>query len=427
MSVDDIYWVRPLARPIDAVVTVPGSKSITNRALLIAALARGDSTLEGALFSDDTTYMAQAWRSLGVPVEEELDHARFRVHGGAGTFPARTANLFVGNAGTAMRFLVAALCLGHGRFRIDGSARMRQRPIQALLDALRQLGAEVRAEYGNGCPPVLIEAHGLRGGRATIDASKSSQFLSAILQVGPCTERGLEAQLIGPLIAEPYVEMTIKVMQAFGADVQRVGSDYFRVSHREYKGQHYWIEPDASSAHYFWAAAALCGGRVRVPGLHRASLQGDVRFADVLEQMGAEVEFGSDFIEVRGNGVLRGIDIDMNAISDTAMTLAAVAPFASEPVRIRNVAHLRLQESDRLHAMATELNRLGVRVEETADSLTVHPGPIRPNVVETYDDHRIAMSLALIGLRVDGIGIRNPQCVRKTFPEFFARLEALHQ
>ncbi len=426
MSRDEIYWVRPLTRPIDAVVTVPGSKSLTNRALLLAALARGDSTLEGALFSDDTLYMAEAWRSLGIPVEADRAGARFRVQGGAGSFPAQTANLFVGNAGTAMRFLVAALCLGHGHFRIDGSARMRQRPIQALLDALCQLGADVRAEQLNGCPPVVVYARGLRGGRACLDASKSSQFLSAILQVAPCSDEGVEVQLVGQLIAEPYVEMTMRVMRAFGATVERPSERFFRISRQGYAGRQYPIEPDASSAHYFWAAAALCGGRVRVPGLHRTSLQGDVQFASVLEEMGAEAEFGNEFVEVRGSGVLRGIDIDMNAISDTAMTLAAIAPFASGPVRIRNVAHLRLQESDRLHAMATELNRLGAKVEETVDSLTVYPSKVTPTVVETYDDHRIAMSLALVGLRVEGIGIRNPQCVRKTFPDFFARLEALH-
>ncbi|GBD25286.1 3-phosphoshikimate 1-carboxyvinyltransferase [bacterium HR30] len=425
MSLEEIYWVRPVTRPIDAVVTVPGSKSITNRALLLAALAQGDSTLEGALFSDDTLYMAQAWRSLGIAVEEDRASALFRVRGGAGSFPARSADLFVGNAGTAMRFLVAALCLGNGRFRIDGSPRMRQRPIQALLDALCQLGANVHTEHGNGCPPVIVLASGLRGGAATLDASKSSQFLSAILQVAPCTQEGVEVRLVGRLIAEPYVDMTIRVMEAFGAKVERPAEGVFRVARQAYAGRHYRIEPDASSAHYFWAAAALCGGCVRVPGLNRGSLQGDVRFAEVLQQMGAKVQFGDDFIEVCGSGELRGVDIDMNAISDTAMTLAAIAPFARGPVTIRNVAHLRLQESDRLRAMATELTRLGVKVEEAADSLTVHPSSIRPAVVETYDDHRIAMSLALIGLRVSGIGIRNPQCVGKTFPDYFAHLEAL--
>lgn len=426
MSETDIYWVRPLSKPVDAVVEVPGSKSMTNRALLLAALARGDSRLDGALFSDDTTYMAQAWRALGIAVQEDPVASRFCVRGGGGSVPAPAADLYVGNAGTAMRFLTAALCLGHGRYRIDGSARMRERPIQPLLDALQQLGAHVAAERANGCPPVVVHAHGLWGGKATLDASQSSQFLSALLQIGPCTEQGVEVEVTGKVVAEPYVDMTLGVMRAFGATAERDGYRRFWVPPQPYVGREYTIEPDASSAHYFWAAAALCGGRVRVPGLGSASLQGDVRFVEVLAAMGAAVEIGADRIEVRGDGTLRGVSVDMNAISDTAMTLAALGPFASGPVSIRNVAHLRVQESDRIHAMASELQRLGVRVEEAADALTVFPSRVQPGVVETYDDHRIAMSLALIGLRVPGIGIRHPSCVRKTFPNFFEKLEALH-
>jgi len=427
MSEAEIYWVRPLSKPPEATIEVPGSKSLTNRALLLAALARGSSMLHRALFSDDTLYMAEAWRALGIEVAQDAAREQFAVCGGAGSFPATRADLFVGNAGTAMRFLVAALCLGHGNFRIDGSARMRERPIQALLDALVQLGADVTTEQGTGCPPVRVRGRGLRGGTATLDARKSSQFVSAILQVAPCTEKGVELVLVGPPVAEPYVDMTVAVMHAFGVAVERPRERTFWIAPQEYTGRQYEIEPDASSAHYFWAAAALCGGRVRVPGLHRASLQGDVRFADVLAAMGASVTFGPNWIEVCGNDVLQGIDVDMNAISDTAMTLAALAPFANRPTRIGNVAHLRLQESDRLRAMATELSRLGVRVDEEADSLTIYPSRVAPAVVETYDDHRIAMSLALIGLRVPGIGIRNPACVRKTFPNFFDKLEDLYR
>lgn len=422
----EIYWVRPLRNPVDAVVEVPGSKSITNRALMLAALASGESSLEGALFSDDTIYMAQAWRALGIVVTEDPAACRFRVRGGGGSFPASKAELFVGNAGTAMRFLTAALCLGHGEYRIDGSARMRERPMQPLLAALQQLGGQVAAERANGCPPVIVQARGLRGGKATLDASQSSQFLSALLQVGPCTARGVDVEVTGKVVAEPYVDMTLGVMRAFGATVERDGYRRFWVPPQPYTARTYAIEPDASSAHYFWAAAALCGGRVRVSGLGSQSLQGDVRFVDVLAAMGATVEVAADHIEVRSNGTLRGVSVDMNAISDTAMTLAALAPFASGPVSIRNVAHLRVQESDRIHAMATELQRLGVRVEEAADTLTVFPGQVKPTVVDTYDDHRIAMSLTLIGLRVPGIGIRNPGCVRKTFPNFFEKLEALY-
>lgn len=427
MSEAEVYWIRPLVRPPDAVVEVPGSKSLTNRALLLAALARGGSSVERALQSEDTYYMAQAWQQLGISVQFDAEHSRFLVQGGGGTFPASRADLFVGNAGTAMRFLTAALCLGRGVFRIDGTERMRERPVGDLLQALRQLGADVTSERANDCPPVIVRAQGIAGGRARIRASKSSQFVSALLQIGPCTSRGVEIEVEGPLVAAPYVDMTLAVMAAFGAQVEREGYQWFGVKPSGYEGQCYGVEPDASSAHYLWAAAALCNGRVRTPGLGRSSLQGDVRFAEVLARMGAAVEMGEDWIEVRGPGQLEGIDVDMNAISDTAMTLAVLGAFARAPVRIRNVAHLRLQESDRLHAAAAELSRLGIQVQEEADALTVYPGRVRPGVVETYNDHRVAMSFALVGLKVPGIGIRNPRCVEKTFPAYFEVLEGLRR
>jgi 3-phosphoshikimate 1-carboxyvinyltransferase len=422
-----VRMIEPLARPPDCEVRVPGSKSITNRALLIAALAHGVSTLEGTLASDDTHYMAAAWRRLGVDVDEDGGAERCTVHGCGGSVPAAAAQLFVGNAGTAMRFLVAAVCLAHGRFHIDGTERMRQRPIQDLLDGLTQLGARVRSAADGGCPPVIIDADGLPGGEARIAADKSSQFVSALLLVAPCTRRGVELRVSGPLVAAPYVDMTIGVMRAFGVTVSREGYDCFTVAPQPYSARTYRIEPDASSAHYFLAAAALCGGRVRVPGLSRTSLQGDVRFVDLLEQMGAAVTRGEDFVEVRGGAELDGIEADLNAISDTAPTLAALAPFARRTVTLRNIAHVRLQESDRLHAVATELQRLGVRVRELDDGLVIEPSAIRPAIVDTYDDHRIAMSFALVGLRTAGIGIRDPQCVSKTFPSFFERLEELRR
>ena len=422
-----VYKITPLARPPECEVRVPGSKSITNRALLIAALAQGESTLDGVLFSDDTHYMAEGWRQLGITVREDTNAERFIVTGGGGAIPAQGADLYVGNAGTAMRFLVAALCLGHGRFRIDGSARMQQRPIQELLDALAELGGQARSAAGNGFPPVVVEAEGLLGGHARVAAAKSSQFLSALLMVAPYAHRRTELEVVGSLVAPPYVDMTIGVMGGFGVTVVRDDYRRFTIEPQAYAARPYRIEPDASSAHYFLAAAALCGGRVRVEGLGYASLQGDVRFVDVLEQMGAVVVRGDHFLEVRGGAQLDGIAVDMNSISDTVPTLAALAPFARRPVTIRNVAHVRLQESDRLHAVATELQRLGVPVYEREDGLCIEPSAIRPAVVETYDDHRLAMSFALIGLRVPGIGIRDPECVRKTFPEYFARLEALRR
>ena len=424
---DAVYMVQPLAQPPNCTVRLPGSKSITNRALLIAALADGDSTLDDALFSDDTQYMADAWRRLGVAIEADPAAHRFHVRGCGGAIPASTAELFAGNAGTAMRFLVAALCLGHGHFRIDGTSRMRQRPIQDLLDALAQLGAAVRCESPGGCPPVTVDAEGLRGGRATIAANKSSQFLSAVLLVAPYARDGVILEVSGEVVAPPYVDITDAVMRAFDVTLSRDGYRRFVVTPQHYSARHYRIEPDASSAHYFLAAAALTGGRVVVEGLGNSSIQGDVHFVDVLERMGATVERQHDTLTVQGTEQLDGIDVDMNAISDTAPTLAAIAPFARSRVTIRNVAHLRLQESDRLRAVATELHRLGVRVRELPDGLVIEPSAIQPAVVDTYDDHRIAMSFALVGLRVAGIGIRDPECVRKTFPDFFERLEGLRQ
>ncbi len=424
---EDVYRVQPLTQPPDCTIRVPGSKSITNRALLIAALAEGESVLEGALFSDDTRYMAESWGRLGVSIETITAAQRVVVRGCGGVIPASTAELFVGNAGTAMRFLVAALCLGHGRFHIDGTPRMQQRPIQDQLDALQQLGARVRCTAEPGCPPVRIDADGLAGGHARIAGAKSSQFLSAVLLIAPYARDAVEVEVVGPLVAASYIDMTIGVMRTFGVSVERDGYRRFTIQPQRYNGQRYAIEPDASSAHYFLAAAALTGGHVRVNGLGNASLQGDVRFVDVLEQMGATVQRGDDFLDVRGGRELDGVDVDMNLISDTMPTLAAIAPFARRPVTIRNVAHVRLQESDRLRAVATELRRLGVRVHELDDGLTIEPSVVRPAVVQTYDDHRIAMSFALVGLRVPGIDIHDPGCVSKTFPDYFARLEELRR
>jgi 3-phosphoshikimate 1-carboxyvinyltransferase len=418
--------IEPLAEPPDAIVTVPGSKSITNRAVLLAGLAQGRSELRGALFSDDTRYMVGALRALGARVAADEAAARLCVDGCGGTWPVTEAELFVGNAGTAMRFLTAALCLGDGRYRLDGSPRMRERPIGELVDALAQLGAT--ATCVGGVPPVVSRGGGLRGGRAELSADRSSQFLSALLQVAPYAARDVTIALRGTVIAQPYVDMTVAVMAQWGVAVERDGYREFRVAAgQRYRAQPYAIEPDASSAHYFLAAAALTGGRVQVGGLSRASLQGDVRFAELLERMGAQVEWQPDAIAVRGPERLGGVDADLNAISDTAPTLAAIAPFASAPVHIRNVAHLRWQESDRLRAVAAELTRLGVRVEERADGLSVWPSAIVPAVVQTYDDHRIAMAFALIGLKVAGMRIADPDCVAKTFPDYFARLEGLRR
>ncbi|MBI1817784.1 MAG: 3-phosphoshikimate 1-carboxyvinyltransferase [Deltaproteobacteria bacterium] len=424
----DAIAIRPLTQPPDAVVAVPGSRSVTNRALLIAALGEGRSTLDGASFSDDTDAMAAAWRTLGVPVAEDAAALRFVVDGCSGQWPVVNAVLDARAAGTAMRFLTAALCVGRGHYRLDGTARMRERPIQDLLDALSQLGARVRSEHDTGCPPVVIDARGLPGGTATVAGDKSSQFLSALLMAAPYAQRDVTIAVRGQLIARPFVDMTLGVMADFGVAVERDADLRFRIrSGQRYRGRTYRIEPDALGAHYFFAAAAVTGGRVRVNGIGRHSTQGDARFVEVLATMGATVTRTDEFIEVIGPTQLHGVDVDLNEISDTALTLAAIAPFASTPVRIRNVAHIRLQESDRLHAAATELQRLGVAVSEHDDGLEIQPSPVQPATVQTYDDHRVAMSFALIGLRVPGIRIADPACVAKTFPDYFARLESLRR
>lgn len=416
--------IQPVTTPIDAEVAIPGSKSITNRALLIAALADGISQLDNALMSDDTRYMANALRDLGIRIDE--NPATFRVFGTGGRIPADNAELHIGNSGTSARFLTAYLGLGHGTYLVDGVARMRERPIQDLLDGLAPLGATARCEGKDGvCPPVLMVASGLRGGRTVMRGNKSSQYFTALLQVAPYAQTDVEIRVEGDLVSKPYIDLTIAVMRDFGVEVTNRNYRSFAVrAGQRYEPRAYPIEPDASNASYFFAAAALTGGRVRVPHLTAQSVQGDVAFVDILSQMGCRVRKGPDGIEVRGTGRLSGMDLDMNATPDIAPTLCALAPFASGPVDIRNVAVLRLHETDRIAALKTELNKLGVRVETRADGLTVYPAShIRPAALDAYDDHRMAMSLSLIGLKIPGITINDPACVAKTFPTYFDVLE----
>lgn len=419
--------ITPAARPVDATVVLPGSKSYTNRALLVAALADGESVLRQALFSDDTDYMAAALRTLGFDVREDREGSEFRVSGLGGRIPAPQAELFVGNAGTAARFLVSFVALGRGRYVIDGVDRMRQRPIQPLIEGLGQLGVRVRAMRDNGCPPVAVEAAGVRGGSARMRGDVSSQYFTSILLIAPLTEAGVELEVEGELVSRPYIDMTASTLRAFGAEMANEGYRRFRVTGRQrYQARTYDVEPDASAASYFFAAAAVTGGRVRVLHLGRDTAQGDIRFVRVLERMGCRVEQTDESTEVWGPERLRGdIEVDMGDLSDTAQTLAAIAPFAGGPVAIRNVAHMRAKETDRVAAVAAELRRLGVRADELLDGLVVHPGEVRPGAVETYDDHRMAMSFAVTGLRAPGIRVLDPGCVSKTFPDFWERFGAL--
>jgi 3-phosphoshikimate 1-carboxyvinyltransferase len=409
---------------------VPGSKSITNRALLVAALADGQSELRGALHSDDTIYMAEALNALGIAVESDKSGASFHVAGGGGTFPAMEADLYVGNSGTTMRFLMAALPLGHGHFRIDGVPRMRLRPAAPLIAALNDLGADARSELDTGCPPIVVQANGLPGGKTCMAGDLSSQYFSALLMSAPYARKGVEVGVSGDLVSKPYLPMTAEVMAAFGvtADLDSVTWQTLGVRPgQRYTGRTYAIEPDASNASYFFAAAAVTGGRVRVNGLGRSSAQGDLGFVEVLRKMGAEVEIGEDFTEVQGpaNGDLRAVDLDLGPISDTAQTLAAIAPFAAGTTTIRGVAHARLKETDRVAALAAELRRLGQEVEEFSDGLRITPRPIQPAEIQTYDDHRMAMSFAVAALRAPGIRLLDPGCVAKTFPRFFDVLDTV--
>jgi 3-phosphoshikimate 1-carboxyvinyltransferase len=389
-------------------------------------LADGYSRIVGALDSEDTRVMIEGLRRLGIGIESTDDGKTLVVEGAKGEVPVLDADLFCANSGTTIRFLTALATLGHGAFRLDGVERMRERPIGDLLDALNQLGADVRSENDNGCPPMIVHASGLPGGTATVRGDISSQFLSALLMAAPAAHSPVELAIEGQLVSQPYVKMTAGVMRAFGVTMD-VSSDWARFkipAPQVYSACRYVVEPDASAASYVWAAAAITGGEVTVAGLSAASLQGDVAFADCLEQMGCEIRRETGSITVVGRP-LRSIDADMNATSDTAQTLAVVALFAAGPTTIRGVAHIRHKETDRIAALATELRKLGAEVTEHEDGLTVHPAKLRPATIDTYNDHRMAMSFALAGLRIAGVRINNPRCVEKTYPRYFEDLESL--
>ncbi|OQZ04939.1 MAG: 3-phosphoshikimate 1-carboxyvinyltransferase [Candidatus Brocadia sp. UTAMX1] len=417
--------IKPIAGTIDAVITVPGSKSYTNRAFITAALADGESTITNALFSDDTKYMASSLNTLGIPIEERQNANRFVIQGKRGIIPVKRANLFVGNAGTAMRFLTAMLTLGNGEYEIDGVVRMRQRPIQDLLDGLRQLGADVVSKNHDGCPPVLIRGKGLQGGFAVVKGDLSSQYFSALLMTSPYAKKDVIVEVKGNLVSKRYVDMTVALMRQFGVNVENHEYKMFVVkSGQHYHARHYEVEGDASAASYFFAAAAITGGKVRVEGIGNNSLQGDIHFVDVLKSMGCKVAMGSNWTEVQG-GTLHGIDVDMGDMPDVAQTLAAVSVFAQGKTRVRNVKNMRIKETDRIAAVVNELRRMRISALEYEDGFEIEPSPPCPAAIETYDDHRMAMSFALIGLRASGITIKNPECVAKTFPDYFQRLEAL--
>jgi 3-phosphoshikimate 1-carboxyvinyltransferase len=420
----------PTAGALDATIRPPGSKSITNRALVCAALADGRSTLSGVLDSEDTRVMIDALRALGIAVEGDARTGMLTVTGCGGEFPTKRAEIYVANSGTTIRFLTAMLAVAQGEYRLDGTPRMRERPIGDLVAALNQLGASATSESAGGCPPVLIKATGLRGGAVTIRGDISSQYLSGLLMAAPYAKSQVNVQVDGTLVSQPYVHMTLALMNSFGVAVAAPTLDQISLPTGRYLGCDYVIEPDASAASYFWAAPAIAGGRVTVEGLSKNSLQGDVAFVDVLARMGCRVEHTADSITVHAAERLRGVDVDMNAISDTVQTLAAVALFADGPTTITGVAHNRHKETDRIADLATELRKVGAVVDELPDGLKITP-PMSLTadgvIFDTYNDHRMAMSLSLIGLRVPGVQIRDPGCTAKTYPNFFVDLERVTQ
>lgn len=410
--------------PIVGSIRVPGSKSITNRALVCAALAKGKSTLHGVLESEDTTVMVEAWRQLGLRVDWDRSTCTVTIDGCAGQPPQPEGTLFIANSGTSIRFLTAALAATHGKYTLDGIERMRDRPIGDLIRGLKSWGADISSinHQNPECPPVQLNAKGLRGGLARVRGDVSSQFLSGMLMAAPYCASDVIIEVQGELVSKPYVDMTLSVMQAFGVSpTSREHGQYQFSAPACYVATNYSIEPDASAASYFLAAAAITGGKVRVEGIGLDALQGDVRFANVLEAMGCELKSDRDWIEISGRAS-RGIDINMADISDTVQTLAAVALFAEGPTRVRGVAHNRHKETDRIGDLIKEIRRLGAQAHEHDDGLTIVPGKLQACELQTYRDHRMAMSFALVAMKVPGCVVLDPRCTEKTYPKFFEDL-----
>jgi len=406
------------------VVTIPGSKSYTHRALIVASLAEGESVLRNALQSEDTEYTAAALNQFGISLR--WGNGSLFVQGQGRKLKAGEAEIYVGNSGTSMRFLTALAALKRGRTRLDGSERMRKRPMAPLLESLAALGVNAYAQERNGCPPVIVESQGLSGGMARIDGRESSQFLSGLLMVAPLARGDVRLEVIGHLASQPYVDITRDVMSAFGVDVQQPGDHSFFIrAGQSYHPRKYEVEGDASNASYFFAAAAVTRGRMRVENFHPASAQGDARFLEILEGMGCQIERGETWAEVRGKELL-GTDRDMNTMPDLVPTLAVTGAFARGRTVIRNIGHLRLKESDRIGAVARELAKMGVKVEEGRDWLGVEGGEMHGAQIETYDDHRLAMSFAIAGLAVPGVKIKGEDCVHKSFPGFWDTLKKIY-
>lgn len=423
---DRVYQVTKVNHPVRAAVEIPGSKSITNRALLLAALSDGPVQLENLLMSDDGRHFLQCLQELGFKTETELAGKRVRIWGKGGKIPKSNATINVGSAGTAARFLTAVLALSEGEFLVEASDQMKARPMKSLLESLMELGARFEYLEQPGCLPYRIIGAGQRGGKVKVSGNISSQFLSALLLAGGINSDGLELELVGELVAKPFVRMTLKMMADFGVRVEWKDEANFYISKgQSYRARDYQIEPDLSNACYFWSLAVLTGGRILVQGSSRDSLQGDVGFLKVLEQLGAKVEETEAGILVNGpeGGRYPGIQVDLGDMPDQALTLAVLAPFAESDTLIQNIGLIRHHESNRLEALITELARVGIGAEAVGDGVLIHPGTVQAGTIETYDDHRMAMAFSLLGVRASGIEIKNPECTAKTFGEYFQVFE----
>lgn len=419
--------LKPIAK-VDGEINLPGSKSLSNRALLLAALAEGTTKISNLLHSDDTRHMLDALKQLGIEYTLSSDKTECTVVGNAGALENQSIEeLFLGNAGTAMRPLCAALSAGKGIYILTGEPRMKERPIGHLVDTLRQAGAKISYLENEGYPPLRIDADGLKGGEVEIEGSISSQFLTALLLCAPMAKNDMTVSIVGELVSKPYIDITLDIMRKFGVEVHNDDYKTFRVkANQTYKAvENYMVEGDASSASYFLAAAAIKGGTVRVTGIGRDSIQGDVQFVDVLELMGAKVEWGQTYISV-SRDVLRPIDMDFNHIPDAAMTVATMALFAKGTTTLRNIYNWRVKETDRLFAMATELRKVGAEVEEGEDYLKITPpDQLKHATIDTYDDHRMAMSFSILALNPVSVTINEPECTAKTFPTYFDVLKSI--
>ena len=420
--------IQPIAK-IDAAIEVPGSKSLTQRALIAASLAEGTSKLVGPLASEDTEYSSKALHQMGITMDKDLSGREWLVHGRGGLIQTSDEPIFLGNNGTATRFLTSVAALGNGTYTIDGDPRMHQRPIGPLIAALRGWGVDISAIKGTDCPPLAINGRGIAGGTTILPEGKSSQYLSSLLLVAPYARTPARLKVEGEVLSKPYVAMTLSVMDAFGIPVD-CSADFssFSIPQGCYRAREYQIEGDASNASYFWAAAAVTGGRVTVTNVPVPSLQGDALLVPLLGRMGCEVTRTGNGITLQGNSRLTGIRVDMGDMPDVVPTLAVVAAFAHGKTVIENIAHLRIKECDRLSAVVSELTKLGVTVEEQPAAMIIHGeggAGLRGAQIETYEDHRMAMSLAVAGLRIPGVQITGEECVAKSFPDFWQRFALL--